>query len=86
MDKDQITKKLEEVILEEMPELDSVNMNASMVNEYGINSVSLIRLIVAAEKKFDVEFDDYELDLSAYDTFADLVATVAEKLQKLGGL
>ena len=55
-------------------------MNASMVNEYGINSVSLIRLIVAAEQKFDVEFDDYELDLSAYDTFADLVATVAEKI------
>lgn len=80
MDKDQITKKLEEVILEEMPELDSVNMNASMVNEYGINSVSLIRLIVATEKKFDVEFDDYELDLSAYDTFADLAATVAEKI------
>lgn len=80
MDKDQITKKLEEVILEEMPELDSVNMNASMVNEYGINSVSLIRLIVAAEKKFDVVFDDYELDLSAYDTFADLAATVAEKI------
>ncbi|MBQ8318894.1 MAG: acyl carrier protein [Lachnospiraceae bacterium] len=80
MDKDQITKKLEEVILEEMPEFDSVNMNASMVNEYGINSVSLIRLIVAAEKKFDVEFDDYELDLSAYDTFADLVATVAGKI------
>ncbi|MBQ9936363.1 MAG: acyl carrier protein [Lachnospiraceae bacterium] len=80
MDKDQITKKLEEVILEEMPELDSVNMNASMVNEYGINSVSLIRLIVAAEKRFDVEFDDYELDLSAYDTFADLAAAVAEKI------
>ncbi|MBE5933328.1 MAG: acyl carrier protein [Lachnospiraceae bacterium] len=80
MDKDQITKKLEEVILEEMPEFDSVNMNASMVNEYGVNSVSLIRIIVAAEKKFDVEFDDYELDLSAYDTFADLVATVAGKI------
>ena len=80
MDKDQITKKLEEVILEEMPELDSVNMNASMVKEYGINSISLIRLIVAAEKKFDVEFDDYELDLSAYDTFADLAAAVAGKI------
>ncbi len=80
MDKDQITKKLEEVILDEMPELDGVNMNASMVKEYGINSISLIRLIVAAEKKFDVEFDDYELDLSAYDTFADLAAAVAGKL------
>ncbi len=80
MDKDQITKKLEEVILEVMPELDSVNMNASIVNEYGVNSVSIIRIIVAAEEKFDVSFTDYELALSEYDTFADLAATVAEKL------
>jgi acyl carrier protein len=80
MDKDQITKKLEEVILDVMPELDSVNMNASMVNEYGVNSVSLIRIIVAAEEKFEVSFTDYELALSEYDTFADIAATVAEKL------
>ncbi|MBP3621264.1 MAG: acyl carrier protein [Lachnospiraceae bacterium] len=80
MDKDQITKKLEEVILDVMPEIDSVNMNASIVNEYGINSVSIIKIIVAAEEKFDVSFTDYELALSSYDTFADLAATVAEKL------
>ena len=80
MDKDQITKKLEEVILDVMPEIDSVNMNVSIVNEYGINSVSIIKIIVAAEEKFDVSFTDYELALSSYDTFADLAATVAEKL------
>ncbi len=80
MDKDQITKKLEEVILDVMPELDSVNMNASIVNEYGVNSVSIIRIIVATEEKFDVSFTDYELALSEYDTFADLAAVVAEKL------
>lgn len=80
MDKEQITKKLEEVILDVMPEIENVNMNVSMVNEYGINSVSIIKIIVAAEEKFDVSFSDYELALSAYDTFADLVATIAEKL------
>ena len=80
MDRDQITKKLEEVILDVMPELNSVNMNVSIVNEYGINSVSIIKIIVAAEEKFDVSFTDYELALSSYDTFADLVATIAEKI------
>ncbi len=80
MDKEQITKKLEEVILDVMPEIENVNMNVSMVNEYGINSVSIIKIIVAAEEKFDVSFSDYELALSAYDTFADLAATIAEKL------
>lgn len=80
MEKEQIVKKLEEVIHDVMPEIGDINMSASITNEYGVNSVSLIRLIVAAESKFDVSFTDYELALSGYDTFGDLVATVAEKL------
>lgn len=80
MDKEQITKKLEEVIRDVMPDVGDINMNASITQEYGVNSVSLIRLIVAAENKFDVSFTDYELALSCYDTFGDLAATVAEKL------
>ena len=80
MEKEQIVKKLEEVIQDVMPEIGDINMSASITNEYGVNSVSLIRLIVAAESKFDVSFTDYELALSGYDTFGDLAATVAEKL------
>lgn len=80
MEKDQILKKLEEVIKDVLPDVESVDMNASITNVYGVNSVSIIRIIVAAESKFDISFTDYELDLSAYDTFADLAATVAEKL------
>ncbi len=80
MDKDQVIKNLEEIILEELPEIGNVDFNASIVSQYGINSVSIIRIIVAVEKKFDVEFNDYELDLNAYDTFSDLVATVSEKI------
>ncbi len=80
MEKEQIVKKLEEVIHDVMPEIGDINMSASITNEYGVNSVSLIRLIVAAESKFDVSFTDYELALSGYDTFGDLAATVAEKL------
>ena len=80
MDKEQIKKKLEEVIQDVMPDIDDIDMNASMVNEYGVNSVSLIRLIVAAESKFDISFTDYELALSDYDSFSDLAATIAEKL------
>lgn len=80
MDKEQITKKLEEVIHDVMPDVEDIDMNASMINEYGVNSVSLIRLIVAAESKFDISFTDYELALTDYDSFGDLAATIAEKL------
>lgn len=80
MDMNQINKKLEEVILDVLPEVESVDFNAMLSTTYGVNSVSLIRIIVAAESKFDVSFSDYELALSGYDTFGDLAATVAEKL------
>jgi len=80
MDKDQITKKLEEVIREEFPDLDDVNMNASITKEYGVNSVSLIRLLVAAEEKFDISFTDFELALDEYESFGDIVATIAGKI------
>ena len=69
-----------EVIHDVLPELDEVDMHANMVNEYGVNSVSLIRLLVAAESKFDISFTDYELALSDYDSFSDIAAVIAEKL------
>ncbi len=80
MDKDQMTKKLEEVILEVLPNIENINMTSSMVDVFGVNSISLINIIVAAEAKFDIKFTDYELALSAYDTFGDLLATIEEKL------
>jgi len=75
-----MTKKLEEVISEVMPNIENINMTTAIVDGYGVNSVSLISIIVAAENKFDVEFTDYELALSEYDTFGDLLATIEEKL------
>ena len=80
MEKEQIVTKLTEVIHDVLPDLDDVDMHANMVNEYGVNSVSLIRLLVAAESKFDISFDDYELALSDYDSFSDIAALIAEKL------
>ena len=80
MEKEQIVKKLEEVIHDVMPEVDTIDMNVNMVETSVVNSVSLIRLIVAAESKFDISFTDYELALTDYDTFGDLAATIAEKL------
>ena len=80
MDKEQINKKLEEVISDVMPDIEDINMTSSITDIYGVNSVSLIRLIVAAESKFDVSFSDYELAFSSYDTFGDIAAVIAEKL------
>ncbi len=80
MDKTQIVKKLEEVVADVMPEAEQIDMTSSITQKFGVNSVSLIRILVACESKFDISFSDYELALSEYDTFADIVASIEEKL------
>ena len=82
MEKEEIRIALKTLINDEIPELDDIDMEKDIVNEYGINSVSIIRLIVASEKKFGIEFTDYELALEDYQTFGDLATVIKEKLDK----
>lgn len=83
MEKSEIKEKLLEIVEEEMPdvEADKVDMGASFTDEYGVDSVSLIKVIVDAEKTFDVKFDDKELALNKYHSFEDVVDIIEEKLK-----
>ena len=81
MGKDEVRQELILLINDVMPELGEVGMDADITKEYGINSISIIRLIVAVEEKFDIKFSDYELSLDEYPTFGDLAAVVYEKLE-----
>ena len=82
MEKSEIKEKLLEIIDEEMPEVeaDKIDMEASFTDEYGVDSVSLIKVIVDAEQTFDVKFDDKELALNKYNNFEDVVDLIEEKL------
>ena len=82
MEKEEVRASLTELIAEEMPELDEIDMEKNIISEYGINSVSIIRLIVAAEEKYEITFSDFELSLDEYDTFGDLAMVIKEKLDK----
>ncbi|MCI8509090.1 MAG: acyl carrier protein [Lachnospiraceae bacterium] len=83
MEKKEIKEKLLEIIDEEMPdvEVDKVDMKASFADEYGVDSVSLIKMIVDAEETFQVKFDDRELALNKYESFDDMVDIIESKLQ-----
>ncbi|MCR4845726.1 MAG: acyl carrier protein [Eubacterium sp.] len=82
MEKKEVRVELKALIGDTFPELEEVEMDKDITTEYGINSVSIIRLIVAAEEKFGVKFSDYELALDEYPTFGDLAAVIKEKLDK----
>lgn len=83
MEKMEIKDKLLEIIGEELPDVDvsSVDTTASLADDYGVDSVSLIKMIVNAEATFDVKFDDRELALNKYDSFDDVIDTIEKKLQ-----
>jgi len=80
MDKQQLEQEFISLVGEVMPELTDVDLKADFVSEYGVNSISIIRLIVAVEEKFEVSFTDYELALEGYKCFGDVVALVEKKL------
>lgn len=82
MEKEEVRVELKALIGDTFPELEEVEMDKDITTEYGINSVSIIRLIVAAEEKFGVKFTDYELALDEYPTFGDLAAVIKDKLDK----
>ena len=65
MEKNEIKDKLLDIMEEEVPEVDknAIDTSASLSDD-GLDSVSLIKVIVDAEKEFDVVFDDRELALS----------------------
>ena len=81
MDRSKIDQGLIELIGEVMPELEDVDLAKDCVTAYGVNSISIIRLIVAAEEKFEVSFSDYELALDGYSCFGDLAALIAKKME-----
>jgi acyl carrier protein len=82
MDRKAVEKRVLKVFSDVMPEvdIDSIDMTAELSKEYGVDSVSIIQLIVELEKEFGAEFEDTELALGLYYDMNDVVAAVAAKL------
>ncbi|MDD6331935.1 MAG: acyl carrier protein [Clostridium sp.] len=82
MDKELVKKQSLEVIEEILPEVDpaTVDTSASITEDYDVNSVSIIRLLVGLEEKFDVQFEDSELALNKYNSFDDIIDSVEKKM------
>lgn len=86
MDNEQIKAKLIELIDENSDDLgidaSKVDTTADLSEVYGFTSIQLIRLILEAEKAFNVSFTDKELAFRHYRNFDDLIDKIAEKLRE----
>ena len=83
MEKSEIKERLLEIAKEELPETcgGQVDTAAPFVEEYDVDSVSLIKMIVGAEQAFDVTFDDRELAINKYENFDDMIDVIENKLK-----
>lgn len=59
----------------------NTDVHASLMREYGFNSISIVELIMAIEAEFDFEFDDTELGIENYESINTIVDTVMRCLQ-----
>lgn len=51
------------------------------LTEIGLDSISFIKIIVALEQNYDIEFDDISLDFSNFDSFNKLCDFVKESIE-----
>jgi acyl carrier protein len=76
----EIELKLREIIystVELTLPIEEISDEANL-EEYGLNSISYIKVIVAVENAFGIEFDDEELDFSKLSNIKNLTGYVTQ--------
>lgn len=59
---------------------ESIDERKSLMDAYGVDSVSLLELVVGVEEEFGVTIPDEEFELKHFETVAALTAFVRGKL------
>ena len=59
---------------------EAIDVNKSLMDAYGVDSVSLLELVVGVEEEFGVTIPDEEFNIKHFETVAALAAFVRGKL------
>ncbi|WP_193774752.1 acyl carrier protein [Vallitalea guaymasensis] len=80
-----IEQRFKDVLISTLEEdsaiIDNIKLEDSLV-DYDMNSISFIKIVVALEKEFDIEFDDEQLNAEQFATFEDIVNNIASKINE----
>jgi acyl carrier protein len=74
------TMMVERLFLKLKPE--EIDLNANLMEAYGIDSVQVSELVVGTEAAFDITFEDDDFEPSRFDTLAHIAELVRTKLAK----
>ncbi len=58
-----------------------IDLDANLMETYGIDSVQVSELVVGTEATFDISFDDDDFDPTQFDTLKSIAALVGMKLE-----
>lgn len=73
-------------IVREQSEIDDEILMESKLIDFGINSLSFIKIVVALEKEFDFKFDIEDLNIERFETIFSISDYVEAKLKILNEL
>lgn len=81
---DSVKKKIEDIILENSSSYVNpiINNNADLIDDLGVDSISLITIIVEIESTFNIEFPDDLLIINKIRNFNHLVQTVKSIIER----
>ncbi len=77
----EIYERVKQVLNKQLSEIlegKDISVGDQLIN-LGINSITFIKIAVALEAEFDVEFEDEDLDASKFKTVEDIVAYLEKK-------
>ena len=57
-----------------------IDLDANLMETYGVDSVQVSELVVGTEAAFDISFDDDDFDPTRFDTLAHVAELVRAKL------
>ncbi len=78
-----IEERLKHMIVERLflkVDPESIDDDASLMETYGIDSVSLLELVVALEDEFDIDIEDEEFDVKNFENVAALKTFIEPRL------
>lgn len=78
-----VEKRLKNMIVERLfmkIEPDRIDESQSLIDNYGVDSVSLLELVVGVEEEFGIEVGDSDFSVEHFETVAALAAFVKERM------
>lgn len=76
-----IEKELKNIFKENL-EISSEIESGKSISEYITNSIDFIKIIVGVETKFDIEFEDEDLQLERFQTINDIIEYIQQKVNE----